>query len=548
VKIALCQLNPVMGDIAGNTRKLLDTVASHGGSGVDLFVFPELFIQGYPPRDLLEQSWFISNGTKALAEITAFSKKIPGAGLLFGFAMPNLRKNGKRLSNSALLIYNGKIVFQHDKSLLPAYDVFDESRYFDAADKRKVFPFKGERLGITVCEDAWNDPHMWQKQLYDLDPVKDLAKKGATILINLSASPFYLGKEKTRFSLVKAHASRHSLPFIFVNQTGGNDELIFDGNSMAVDAAGALRAMLPPFAEAVQVIDTKAFGPAKKPPAFDTIQSVHAALACGISDYLRKCGFTKALVGLSGGIDSAVTAALAVDALGAHNVWGVTMPSRYSSSGSVGDSAALAKNLGIRFSTIPIEGPFTSFLKELEPVFSGKTQGLAEENIQARVRGTILMALSNKFGHLLLSTGNKSELAVGYCTLYGDMNGGLGVISDLPKGMVYKMAHYINREREIIPASSIQKPPSAELRPNQKDQDTLPPYEVLDRIIELFVEEGKSAREIVKKGFDETTVAWVVAAVKNSEYKRRQAAPGLKVTPKAFGSGRRFPLAAKYEC
>jgi NAD+ synthase (glutamine-hydrolysing) len=411
-----------------------------------------------------------------------------------------------------------------------------------------VFPFKGERLGITVCEDAWNDPHMWQKQLYDLDPVKDLAKKGATILINLSASPFYMGKEKTRFSLVKAHAARHSLPFIFVNQTGGNDEIIFDGNSMAVDAAGALRAMLPPFAEAVQVVDTKAFGPAKRPPEFDTIQSVHAALICGISDYLRKCGFTKALIGLSGGIDSAVTAALAVDALGAENVWGVTMPSRYSSQGSVDDSAALAKNLGIRFSTIPIESAFDSFLKELEPVFSGKTPGIAEENIQARVRGTILMALSNKFGHLLLSTGNKSELAVGYCTLYGDMNGGLGVISDLPKGMVYKMAHFINRDREIIPACCISKAPSAELRPNQKDQDTLPPYDVLDRIIELFVEEGRSAREIVKKGFDQTTVSWVVAAVKNSEYKRRQAAPGLKVTPKAFGSGRRFPLAAKYEC
>jgi NAD+ synthase (glutamine-hydrolysing) len=317
---------------------------------------------------------------------------------------------------------------------------------------------------------------------------------------------------------------------------------------MAIDASGALCAMLPAFAEAVQVVDTKAFGPAKKPPEFDTIQSVHAALVCGISDYLRKCGFTKALVGLSGGIDSAVTAALAVDALGAENVWGVTMPSRYSSQGSVGDSEALAKNLGIKFSTISIESAFTSFLNELEPVFSGKTEGLAEENIQARVRGTILMALSNKFGHLLLSTGNKSELAVGYCTLYGDMNGGLGVISDLPKGMVYKMAHYINRDREIIPASCISKAPSAELRPDQKDQDTLPPYDVLDRIIELFVEEGKSAQEIVKKGFDKKTVAWVVAAVKNSEYKRRQAAPGLKVTPKAFGSGRRFPLAAKYEC
>jgi NAD+ synthase (glutamine-hydrolysing) len=537
-----------MGDIAGNTRKLLDTVTSFGDSGVDLFVFPELFIQGYPPRDLLEQAWFIGSGAKALARITAFSKKIPEAGILFGFAMPNNRNNGKRLSNAAILVHKGNIVFQQDKSLLPAYDVFDESRYFDPAIRRKVFPFKGERLGITICEDAWNDPHMWQKPLYDFDPVADLARQGATVFINLSASPFYMGKEKTRFSLIKAHATKHGRPFILVNQTGGNDELIFDGNSMAVDAAGKPRAMLPSFAEAVQVTDTKAFGPVAKSPEHDTIRSVHTALVCGISDYLRKCGFTKALIGLSGGIDSAVTCALAVAALGAENVWGVTMPSRYSSQGSIGDSQALAKNLGITFSTIPIEGAFGAFLKELDPVFSGTRPALAEENIQARVRGTILMALSNKFGHLLLSTGNKSELAVGYCTLYGDMNGGLGVISDLPKTMVYKMAQYINRDREIIPASSIQKPPSAELRPNQKDQDTLPAYEVLDAIIELFVEQGKSAGQIVKKGFDEKTVAWVVRAIKKSEYKRRQAAPGLKVTPKAFGVGRRFPLAANYEC
>ncbi|HUI91400.1 MAG TPA: NAD+ synthase [Chitinivibrionales bacterium] len=548
MKIALCQLNPVMGDIAGNTAKLIAAVSAHRDKNIDLFVFPELIVQGYPPRDLLEQSWFVSRGAAALRDILAFSKKIPESGVLFGFAMPSTRKNGKRLSNAALLVCKGKIVFQHDKSLLPAYDVFDEARYFDAAAGRRVCPFKGERLGITVCEDAWNDPHMWQRLLYDIDPVKDLARKGATILLNLSASPFYLGKEKIRFSLVKAHAKRHRLPFVFVNQAGGNDELIFDGNSMAFDATGALRAMLPAFSEAVRVVDTRAFGPVVNPPEFDTIKSVHDALVCGISDYLRKCGFTKALVGLSGGIDSAVTAALAVDALGPNNVWGVTMPSRYSSSGSVGDSAALAKNLGITFTTIPIESAFSAFTGELEPVFAGLKPDLAEENIQARVRGTVLMALSNKFGHILLSTGNKSELAVGYCTLYGDMSGGLSVISDLPKGMVYKMAHYINRVREIIPANCISKPPSAELRPGQKDQDTLPPYDVLDPIIELFVEEGKSAKEIVKKGFDGKTVAWVVEAVKKSEYKRRQAAPGLKVTPKAFGVGRRFPLAAKYEC
>jgi|WetSurMetagenome_2_1015567.scaffolds.fasta_scaffold00046_29 NAD+ synthase (glutamine-hydrolysing) len=547
LKIALCQLNPTTGDIAGNTAKLTAAVSA-APAGADLFVFPELFIQGYPPRDLLEQQWFLDCGMAALEEIKSFSKKVPDAGILFGFAMPNSRPNGKRLSNSALLVCNGDIVFEHAKSLLPTYDVFDESRYFDAAPSRSVCPFKGEKLGITVCEDAWNDPAMWKRQLYDFDPVADLAKKGATVLVNLSASPFFMGKETTRFRLVKSHAAKHSLPFIFVNQTGGNDELIFDGNSMAVDARGNLTAMLPGFEECVCVVDTGAPGPVLPAPRLDTIESAHDAIVCGLSDYLRKCGFSKALVGLSGGIDSAVTCALAVDALGAENVWGVTMPSRYSSEGSISDSKALAGNLEIKFSEIPIEGAFSAFTKEMGPVFAGTTPDLAEENIQARVRGTILMALSNKFGHILLSTGNKSELAVGYCTLYGDMNGGLGVISDLPKTMVYKMAQFINRKKEIIPENSIRKAPSAELRPNQKDQDTLPPYEILDPIIELFVEDGLSAAEIVTKGFERKTVEWVVAAVKKSEYKRRQAAPGLKVTPKAFGVGRRFPLAARYEC
>jgi NAD+ synthase (glutamine-hydrolysing) len=548
LKIALCQLNPITGDIAGNTAKLLAAVASAHDDTIDLFVFSELIVQGYPPRDLLEQPWFIRRGMQALDEIRRFSTTLPGAGILFGFAMPNSRPNGKRLSNAALLVCDGKLVFQQDKSLLPTYDVFDESRYFDPAVERSVVPFKGERIGVTICEDAWNDPNMWQKLLYDFDPVAELAKMDATLLINLSASPFYLGKEETRFTMVKNHAHRHRIPFIFVNQTGGNDELIFDGNSIAVDAGGVLRAKLTSFTECVRTVDTLSWGPAITAPRLDTIESAHGALVCGVYDYLHKCGFAKALVGLSGGIDSAVTCALAVDALGAANVWGVTMPSRYSSEGSVQDSAAVAENLGIAFSTISIEAPFAAFLKQLSPVFADAPEGLAEENIQARVRGTVLMALSNKFGHILLSTGNKSELAVGYCTLYGDMSGGLGVISDLPKTMVYRMAHHINREREIIPANSISKPPSAELRPNQKDQDTLPPYDILDPIVELFVEEGKSAAEIVHRGFDQKTVEWVVRAVKNSEYKRRQAAPGLKVTPKAFGCGRRFPLAARYEC
>jgi NAD+ synthase (glutamine-hydrolysing) len=546
VKIALCQCNPVMGDIAGNTRTLVTVLEADGTRGADLLVFPELFIQGYPPRDLLEQAWFIESGTAALAAICAASRAHPDTGILFGFAMPGNRPNGKRLSNAAVLVCNGAVVFTQEKSLLPTYDVFDESRYFDPAQSRSPFDFKGERLGITICEDAWNDRLLWKNPPYDLDPVEELAAMGATLFVNLSASPFHLGKERTRFSLAQDHARRHGRPFILVNQTGGNDELIFDGTSMAVDKSGELRLVLPSFTETIAVVDTAAFGPVVAPPNTSDEESAYRALTTGISDYLRKCGFAKALVGLSGGIDSAVTAALASDALGPDNVWGVTMPSRYSSAGSVDDSKQLAENLGIRFSNIPIEGPFSAFLQTLAPAFTGTKPDLTEENIQARIRGTILMSLSNKFGHLLLSTGNKSELAVGYCTLYGDMNGGLGVISDVPKTMVYKIARFINRGREIIPENCIIKPPSAELRPGQTDQDTLPPYDVLDRIIELFVEEGKSAEQIEALGLEKKTVTWVLNAISRSEYKRRQAAPGLKITPKAFGSGRRFPLAARY--
>jgi NAD+ synthase (glutamine-hydrolysing) len=546
MKIALCQCNPVMGDVAGNARKLVDVFLSAQTREADLLVFPELFVQGYPPRDLLQQQWFIELGTKTLETIFEASRTHPDQGILFGFAMPSTRPNGKRLSNAALLVCNGKIASQHDKSLLPTYDVFDESRYFDPALSRSTVDFKGERLGITICEDAWNDAQLWDRRPYDVDPVAELAAQGATIFINLSASPFHLGKEQARLTLAQNHARRHARPFILVNQTGGNDELIFDGASMAVDKDGALRLLLPSFAEAVRIVDTAAFGPVLQPPHRDAAESAHQALITGLSDYAGKCGFTKALVGLSGGIDSAVTAALAAEALGPGNVWGVTMPSRYSSEGSVNDSRSLADNLGIRFSVVPIEEPFAAFLQTLAPVFEGRQPDITEENIQARVRGTMLMALSNKFGHLLLSTGNKSELAVGYCTLYGDMNGGLGVISDLPKTMVYKVAQHINRRGKIIPESCITKPPSAELRPDQKDQDTLPPYDILDRIIELFVEEGKSAEQIAGQGFDTNTVAWVIRAISKSEYKRRQAAPGLKITPKAFGSGRRFPLAARY--
>ncbi len=548
VKIALCQCNPVMGDIAGNAQKLVDTLFLPLAHNADLFVFSELFIQGYPPKDLLEQQWFIDKGIKALETICAASLKIPGKGVLFGFAMPQTHGSGKGLTNAALLVCDGRVVFKQDKTLLPTYDVFDESRYFDSAYKRETVPFLGETLGITICEDAWNDATLWGKRPYAIDPVQDLSDAGATIFINLSASPYHCGKEKIRLNLISNHARRHGRPFVLVNQIGGNDELIFDGASLVVDARGDLCHASPSFVENVSVIDTCELGSKISLPPGSEAQSAHDALVCGLRDYVRKCGFTKALIGLSGGIDSAVTAALAAAALGPKNVCGVTMPSRYSSSGSISDSHALAKNLGIRFNEIPIEGPFESFLTALKPSFAGTNPDLAEENIQARIRGTILMALSNKFGQILLSTGNKSELAVGYCTLYGDMNGGLGVISDLPKTMVYKVAEYINRNGEIIPQNSITKPPSAELRPDQKDQDTLPPYDILDTIIEQFVEEGKSAAQIAASGIDAKTVAWVIRAICRSEYKRRQAAPGLKISPKAFGFGRRFPLAAQYEC
>mgnify|MGYP000399365372 CR=1 FL=1 len=546
MRIGMCQLNSTMGDIAGNTAKIREAIEKTAAESCDLLVFPELFINGYPPRDLLENRWFLRSGLKALDELCGVSARYPSTAILTGVAVPESVPEGKGVFNAAVLVYNGAVIFRQDKSLLPAYDVFDEGRYFDPAHHTAVFPFKGEKLGITICEDAWNSPAMWEKPLYPFDPVERLANMGATILINLSASPYHLGKQKLRFGIVRDHAKKHRRPFVFVNLTGGNDELVFDGNSMYFDAEGTLRALLPPFAEAISVIDTAAPPPPVAAPSFDAIGSVHDALVTGLHDYIIKCGMTSAIVGLSGGIDSAVTCSLAVTALGAKNVLGVSMPSRYSSEGSRTDAAALARNLGIQFITIPIEKVYTSFIDSLAPHFKGLPPDITEENLQARSRGTILMALSNKFGSLVLSTGNKSEIAVGYCTLYGDMNGGLAVISDIPKTMVYELARYINRDREIIPAASITKAPSAELRENQKDQDTLPPYDTLDTIIAYLVEQGLSCEETAARGFDATTVEWVSRAISRSEYKRRQAAPGLRVTPKAFGIGRRYPIAARY--
>ncbi len=547
MKISLCQINTVMGDIAGNTAKIHAALKTAYKDRPDIAVFSELCVQGYPPNDLLEQKWFIDDSQSALDGLCDLSRHYAPTALLAGCALPATVPESKRLSNAALLIDNGAIVFRQDKSLLPTYDVFDERRYFDPARTVNVYEFRGERLGISICEDAWNVPEWWPDAPYAVDPVALLAEKGATVFINISGSPFHLGKQAMRRAIIQNHARRHGVPFIYVNQVGGNDELIFDGNSLVFDKNGDCRAQLAGFEEAIRTVDTAALPTLATPVDTDTLECVYKALCLGLKDYMHKCNFGKALVGLSGGVDSAVTCALAAAALGKENVTGVTMPSRYSSQGSIDDSRQLAANLGIRFKTIPIEPVYEAYLNSLTEHFKGRKPDIAEENIQARIRGTMLMSLSNKFGCLLLSTGNKSEIAVGYCTLYGDMNGGLNVISDLPKTMVYKLAEYINREKEIIPRATITKPPSAELRPNQTDQDTLPPYEILDPIIEMLVEKGNSIAQITAEGFEEKTVKWVAEAMRKAEYKRRQAAPGLKVTPKAFGIGRRFPLAANYK-
>jgi NAD+ synthase (glutamine-hydrolysing) len=546
MKITIAQLNPTVGDLGGNLARLKEALGRAVSDRADLIVFPELFLTGYPPRDLLNRVSFIRRVEQAVNDIKLISNEFPEIGILFGAPARTNMESGRGLYNAAFLIQSGKILQIQQKSLLPTYDVFDEARYFDPARQIQVVGFKDELLGISICEDAWNDPELWPRRFYNQDPIEILAEQKATVLINISASPFHMGKEKLRFKLISNHAKKHELPFVFVNQVGGNDELVFDGRSVFVDNKGRPVWIGATFTEDIQTIDTKAVGKAKSYDYQDEIESVYAALVLGIRDYVSKCGFKGVMLGLSGGIDSAVTCALACAAVGSENVWGVTMPGPFSSKGSVDDSIGLAKNLGIQLREIPIGSINDAYLETLRPHFAGKQPDIAEENIQARIRGNILMALSNKFGYLVLSTGNKSEMAVGYCTLYGDMSGGLSVISDVPKTMVYKIAEYINRNKEIIPQATITKPPSAELRANQTDQDSLPPYDVLDQILQSYLEDGLSSDEIVAKGFARETVTWVIKAIVQSEYKRRQAAPGLKVTSKAFGIGRRMPIAAKY--
>jgi len=546
MKVTIAQLNPTVGNIEGNLARIRETLSETAQDSPDLVVFPELFLVGYPPKDLLEMPWFIRKVGEAVERLRKVSKEYPKTGVLLGLPVKTGRGKDYRLYNSAMLVCNGQILLTQHKTLLPTYDVFDEARYFSQAQSIKTVKFKGEVLGVSICEDAWNYRRFARKN-YNLDPISILAKQGATLLINISASPFHLGKEALRYRLMKKHALKLKKPFIFVNQVGANDDLIFDGRSMSLGKNGKPAAVLPAFKERVETIDTKAKGMGGGYKTQDKIESLHQALVLGIGDYARKCGFKKTVVGLSGGIDSAVTCCLAAEAVGQGNVLGVTMPGPYSSKGSVIDSKKLAERLGIRFAVIPIGSIYREYLKTLSRQFCGRKKDAAEENIQARIRGNILMALSNKFGYLLLSTGNKSELAVGYCTLYGDMSGGLAVISDVPKTMVYKLAEHINKEKDVIPRKTMEKAPSAELKPHQTDRDTLPPYEILDGILHSYIDEKQSIEEIIKKNINPATVKWVIKTINKNEYKRRQAAPGLKVTTKAFGTGRRMPIAAAYE-
>jgi NAD+ synthetase len=546
LKIGLLQLNSTIGDFAANCDQLVAAYASAVARGAEFILAPELFLCGYPPRDLLQRTDFIDENLAALA---AAAKSIGAVPLCVGFVDKNSERPGRALRNAAAVLQNGKIIWRTHKSLLPTYDVFDEDRYFEPAKKTEPFVFNGRKLGITICEDIWNDEDFWPERLYRRDPVKELVAQGAEIILNVSASPWCVGKEKTRLEMLQRVARDEKIPLAQVNLVGANDELIFDGHSVALDADGEVLALGQGFAEEILVVDFGESGkrkaesgnafPAREPQIF-------SALSLGIRDYVRKCGFKSVILGLSGGIDSALVAVLAADALGADNVLGVAMPARYSSSGSLTDAELLAKNLGLRYEVLPIEPVFNAVEKQLEKVFAGTRRNEAEENVQSRLRGVTLMALANKFGALVLTTGNKSEMAVGYCTLYGDMNGALAPIADLFKTEIYALARWINREREIIPPDSIAKLPSAELRPDQTDQDSLPPYEILDAILDLYVVKNLSQAEIIARGFAAATVTDVVNKVNFSEYKRRQAAPALKVSPRAFGMGRRLPVAQKF--
>ncbi len=544
MKIALAQINTIIGDFESNLKKVINFTKKAEESGADIIIFPELTFSGYPPRDLLEKKSFIEKNIEILHK---YRKSVGEIGAVVGFISWNKNSIGKPIMNSGAFIYKGKIKKIFHKCLLPTYDVFDEARYFEPDKKAQgLISFKGKKLGLTICEDFWNEPEIFPHRLYNYDPVEDLANRGAEIFISIMASPYNVGKVVFRKKIYQTVAKKFGIPIAVVNLVGGNDDILFDGNSFSVDANGKIFSNGKDFEEDLIIVDFDLKKGIKRETSKSEEEEILKALTMGTRDYSHKCGFKSAVIGLSGGIDSALTAKIAADALGSENILGILMPSMYSSEGSISDSIKLAKNIGIKTETVPIKDIYYKYLEVLSPHFKGRKEDKTEENLQARIRGNILMSFSNKFGHLVLSTGNKSELAVGYSTLYGDMCGGLAVISDLLKTRVYKVANFINREVEIIPGEIIEKPPSAELRPGQKDQDELPPYEVLDPILSYYIEELLSPAEIIEKGYPEEIVKKVTVMVDKNEYKRRQAPPALRITSKAFGYGRRLPIVQKF--
>src|SRR5271157_1690409 len=543
MKVACGQINPTIGDFPGNRAKVISFAEQARAAGCALVVFPELCLCGYPPMDLLEYDRFVEENLKSLRRLQADAPK--GIGIVVGYVDRNRSRPGKRLLNVASLVSDGRIIHSQAKTLLPTYDVFDEARWFESAESRTVVPFAGESVGIAICEDIWWEVETAPGLRYPVDPVAELLEAGATLIVSLSASPFSPEQPAVRYGLLSHVGKTAGVPVVYVNAVGANDNIVFDGQSMVTSSEGKLVFLGKPFEEELAVVETRSLGP-EVPLPKDPVAQIEGALVLGIRDYVRKCGFTRVHLGLSGGIDSALVAVLAVEALGPNRVAAFGLPSRYSSEGSVSDARALADALGIPLKLLSIEEIFGAFLKTVEPVFQGRAQDIAEENIQARIRGTLLMAYSNKFNSLLLTTGNKSELATGYCTLYGDMDGGLAVIGDLLKMQVYAVARSINARSPLIPEAILTKPPSAELRPDQKDQDSLPPYETLDAILEKHLVKNLSVEDIAASGFDKGLVRSVIAMVEKAEYKRRQAPPVLKVSPKAFGTGRRIPIARKF--
>jgi NAD+ synthase/NAD+ synthase (glutamine-hydrolysing) len=545
VKIALGQINPTVGDFSGNAAKIIEYSLRAQANGAGLILFPELSVCGYPPRDLVERPSFVVKNRESVERIAAETR---GIAVICGLVTPAEAHAGKAVMNSAALLMDGKVAFIQSKMLLPTYDVFDEMRNFAPARSQELFSFCGNRMALTICEDAWNDKRFWRKQMYTVDPVETLIQAGGNFVLNISASPFWIGKRDLRKEMLASISRQHKVPVVLVNQVGGNDSLVFDGSSLVLNREGQVVAQGKSFEEDLMFFDSQTLTGEMHDQIAGDEASVYSALVLGTRDYMHKCGFQKAIIGLSGGIDSALTAVIASDAVGPENVIGVGMPGPYSSQGSIDDARALASNLGIRFELLSINPAYEAYRQTLQGVFAGHKKDVTEENIQSRARGTMLMALSNKLGAIVLSTGNKSELGVGYCTLYGDMVGGLAVISDVPKTLVYRLSHYLNSRRAVIPQATLEKPPSAELRPDQKDSDSLPPYEILDAVLEDYVEDSHAAERIAADhGFDLKVVQRVIRLVDRAEYKRQQAAPGLKISPKAFGYGRRFPIAAKCE-